>query len=103
MELVVYSWGKPKKKKKDGRGVGTSRRSWCDGVEGNRVVGVKFIFAGLEQPHCIHLFFFFFFCLPTLFVLARSRMRELVGSVWLFVKRVMAGAVVGVTISDRFE
>jgi hypothetical protein len=35
--------------------------------------------------------------------LARSRMRELVGSVWLFVKRVMAGAVVGVTISDRFE
>jgi hypothetical protein len=30
-------------------------------------------------------------------------MRELVDSVWLFVKRVMAGAVVGVTISDRFE
>jgi inner membrane protease subunit 2 len=29
-------------------------------------------------------------------------MRELVGSAWLFVKRVMAGAVVGVTISDRF-
>lgn len=29
-------------------------------------------------------------------------MRELVDSVWLFVKRVMAGAVVGVTISDRF-
>ncbi len=39
----------------------TSRRSWCDGVEGNRVVGVKFIFVGLEQPHCIHLLLFFFF------------------------------------------
>lgn len=57
--------GKTKKiKKKDGRGVGTSRRSWCDGVEGNRVVGVKFIFAGLEQPHCIHLFFSLFFACP---------------------------------------
>jgi hypothetical protein len=30
-------------------------------------------------------------------------MRELAGSVWLLVKRVMTGAVVGVTISDRFE
>jgi len=29
-------------------------------------------------------------------------MRELAGSVWLLVKRVMTGAVVGVTISDRF-
>ncbi len=34
---------------------------------------------------------------------AKVRMRELAGSVWLLVKRVMTGAVVGVTISDRFE